>query len=113
MEQRKYERIGLGIPLRLDVHQWEGEGAFKGQSYEGVLADLSEGGLRIITDVPLAEEMFLKIHFPKDAGLNPIIGRIIRIDIEEEKFHYGCMVTGLSLSDRKQLESYIRNRTEQ
>jgi hypothetical protein len=112
MEQRKYERIGLGIPLTLDVHQWHGEGAFQGQSYEGVLADLSEGGLRIITDVPLAEEMFLKIHFPKDAGLNPMIGRIIRIDIEEEKFHYGCMVTGLPLSDRKELESYIRNRRQ-
>lgn len=111
-EKRRHERIGLGIPLTLDVHQWSGEGAFQGQSYQGTLDDLSGGGLKITTKVPLAVDMFVRIHLPKEANLTPIVGRIIRCDVVEEGFRYGCMVTGLSLSDSKQLELYIQRHSE-
>jgi cation transport regulator ChaC len=107
--KRRFERVGLGIPLTLDVHQWSGEGSFQGQSHQGTLDDLSEGGLKISSKVPLAIDMFLKIHLPPEANLTPIVGRIIRCDVVGDEFKYGCMVTGLSLSDRKQLESYIQS----
>lgn len=109
--KRRFERVSLGIPLTLDVHQWRGEGAFQGQSHQGTLDDLSEGGLKITSKVPLAIDMFLKIHLPPEAKLTPIVGRIIRCDVVGEEFNYGCMVTGLSLSDRKQLESYILSKS--
>jgi hypothetical protein len=109
LEKRRFKRVGTEIPLKLEVHQWKGEGAFQGQSMEGTLYDVSEGGLKIRSMVPLAIDMFMKIILPQDSGLPTLIGRIIRCDVLEEGkgYEYGCMVTGLSLIDRRHLEMYM------
>lgn len=108
VERRKTNRLQLNIPLHLSVHQWEQEGAFTGQTITGTLYDLSENGLQIISEFPLAEDMFVVIHFPKEATLPPVTGRIIRVESDNNgTFRYGCMLSGLAPFVRLQLEAYI------
>ncbi len=107
-ERRGANRISLGIKLHLSVYQWEQEGSFSGQNIEGTLHDLSESGLQISSAFPLAQDMFVVIHFPKEADLPPITGKIIRIDSREGEFRYGCMLSGLPPYTRIKLEHYIK-----
>ncbi len=107
-ERRGANRISLGIKLHLSVYQWEQEGSFSGQNIEGILHDLSESGLQISSAFPLAQDMFVVIHFPKEADLPPITGKIIRIDSREGEFRYGCMLSGLPPYTRIKLEQYIK-----
>jgi 3-hydroxyisobutyrate dehydrogenase-like beta-hydroxyacid dehydrogenase len=109
-ERRRSTRVPINIKLHLSVHQWEQEGSFKGQDIEGTLYDLSNNGLQIVSKVPLAQDMFIVIHFPKDAELPPITGRIIRIEQREahkDTFHYGCLLSGTAPYIRAKLEEYI------
>jgi len=109
--RRKYERFETDLPVGVEIHQWKGEGAFQGQNIlDGHLYDVSEGGLKIRTSVPLALDMFLKIHLPQDAGIPTLIGRIIRCEVLEQDYQYGCLVTGMSLIDQRHLETYMDNR---
>lgn len=112
MERRRSYRIPLNISLKLSVYQWEREGSFSGQNIDGTLVDLSETGLLVATSVPLARDMFIVIHFPKEANLPPITGKILRIDKKDGVFRYGCMLSGLPPYTRKHLESYIREQEE-
>jgi 3-hydroxyisobutyrate dehydrogenase-like beta-hydroxyacid dehydrogenase len=107
-ERRRASRISLGIKLHLSVYQWEQEGSFSGQNIEGTLHDLSESGLQISSPAPLAQDMFIVIHFPQEASLPPITGKIIRIEAKEGEFRYGCMLSGLPPYTRIKLEDYIR-----
>lgn len=109
-ERRRNVRIPMNIQLLLSVYQWEQEGAFSGQHIAGTLVDLSESGIRIVSEFPLARDMFIVIHFPQEAGLPPITARIIRIDHEGEKFKYGCMLSGLPPYVRLKLEEYIESK---
>nr|WP_239696779.1 PilZ domain-containing protein [Paenibacillus oryzisoli] len=106
-ERRKNTRVQLDINLKLSIYQWEQEGSFSGQNIDGTLFDLSESGLQITTDVLLAPDMFVVIHFPQEAGLPPITGRVIRIVTEGRSFRYGCMLSGLPPYVRIKLEQYI------
>lgn len=107
VERRRDPRISLDIKIHLSVYQWEKEGAFSGQTFEGILHDLSEGGLQIGTDIPLAVDMFVVLHFPQDAGLPPLTAKIIRVVSSGEEFRYGCMLTAISPYTRAKLEEYI------
>lgn len=107
-ERRRAHRVSLGIKLHLSVYQWEREGSFSGQTIDGTLHDLSEGGLQIGSTYPLAQDMFVVIHFPQEAGLPPITGKIIRIEAKEGEFRYGCTLTGLPPHTRIRLEQYIK-----
>jgi 3-hydroxyisobutyrate dehydrogenase-like beta-hydroxyacid dehydrogenase len=106
-ERRRDTRVMLGIKLLLSVYQWEQEGAFSGQNIEGTLFDLSESGLQITSKFPLAPDMFIVIHFPKDADLPPITAKVIRIVSKDNEFQYGCMLSGLPPYVRIKLEKYI------
>ncbi|CAG7646935.1 NAD(P)-binding domain-containing protein [Paenibacillus allorhizosphaerae] len=110
-ERRKSARIRMNIRLHLSVYQWEQEGAFSGQLIDGTLEDLSDSGIRILSETPLARDMFIVIHFPQEADLPPVTARIIRIDQEENQFRYGCMLSGLSPHVRLKLEQYIHSKT--
>ncbi|CAG7647800.1 2-hydroxy-3-oxopropionate reductase [Paenibacillus solanacearum] len=112
-ERRKSTRIRMNIKLHLSVYQWEQEGAFSGQLIDGMLEDLSDSGIRILSETPLARDMFIVIHFPQEAELPPITARIIRIDHEESQFRYGCMLSGLSPHVRLKLEQYIRSQSSE
>ncbi|MDF2923250.1 MAG: tartronate semialdehyde reductase [Paenibacillaceae bacterium] len=111
-ERRRNTRINLGIKLHLSVYQWQQEGSFSGQTIEGTLQDLSEGGLQISSPAPLAQDMFIVIHFPQEASLPPITGKIIRIESKEGMFRYGCMLSGLPPYTRIRLEDYISRHRE-
>jgi hypothetical protein len=74
------------------------------------LYDLSENGLQITSSFPLAKDMFIVIHFPQDADLPPITGKIIRIEPKTAEFRYGCMLSGLPPYVRIKLEAYIEAR---
>jgi hypothetical protein len=111
-EKRKYDRVEVDIPLTLQVYQWKQEGNFKGEIYPGILYDVSEGGLNVRTNVPLSKDMFLQIQLPSDSGLPPLIGRIIRCKELGPIYQYGCLVTGLSLIDQRQLETYIQHKRD-
>ncbi|MBO9606050.1 MAG: NAD-binding protein [Paenibacillaceae bacterium] len=112
-ERRRANRVSVGIKLQLSVYQWEQEGAFTGQTIEGVLYDLSESGLQIISTFPLAKDMFVVIHFPQEADLPPITGKIVRIEAKEGKFRYGCMLSGIAPYIRLKLEAYIADREKE
>lgn len=112
-ERRRANRISMGIKLQLSVYQWEQEGSFTGQTIEGVLYDLSESGLQVISSFPLAKDMFVVIHFPQEADLPPITGKIVRIEAKEGKFRYGCMLSGIAPYIRLKLESYIADREKE
>ncbi|WP_127582263.1 NAD(P)-binding domain-containing protein [Paenibacillus koleovorans] len=112
VDRRKSIRLMMDIPLLLSVYQWEQEGAFSGQNIAGTLFDISESGLHIASSFPLAQDMFIVIHFPQEADLPPITGRIIRIQPDEDTFHYGCMLSGLPPSTRIKLEEYIRKQLQ-
>jgi 3-hydroxyisobutyrate dehydrogenase-like beta-hydroxyacid dehydrogenase len=114
--RRRNNRVPMNISLQLSVYQWEQEGSFSGQNIKGVLYDLSENGLQIVSSFPLAKEMFVVIHFPQEADLPPITGKIIRIEPKTDGFRYGCMLSGLPPYVRIKLEEYIeakRNEVEQ
>lgn len=113
--RRRNNRVPMNISLQLSVYQWEQEGSFSGQNIKGILYDLSENGLQISSSFPLAQEMFIVIHFPQEADLPPITGKIIRIEPKTGEFRYGCMLTGLPPYVRIKLEEYIevkRNEAE-
>jgi 3-hydroxyisobutyrate dehydrogenase-like beta-hydroxyacid dehydrogenase len=105
--RRRNNRVPMNISLQLSVYQWEQEGSFSGQNIKGVLYDLSENGLQIASSFPLAKEMFIVIHFPQEADLPPITGKIIRIEPKTDEFRYGCMLSGLPPYVRIKLEEYI------
>lgn len=107
-ERRRAHRVSLGIKLHLSVYQWEKEGAFSGQTIDGTLHDLSENGLLIGSSYPLAQDMFIVIHFAQESGLPPITAKIIRIEAKEGEFRYGCTLTGLPPHTRIRLEQYIK-----
>nr|WP_238177860.1 PilZ domain-containing protein [Paenibacillus contaminans] len=112
-ERRRNTRISLNIKLQLSVYQWEQEGSFSGQNIEGNLVDLSESGLQIVSRFPLARDMFIVIHFPKEADLPPITGKIIRIESKNNEFRYGCMMSGLPPYIRIKLEDYIKQHSSE
>ncbi|WP_409344492.1 NAD(P)-binding domain-containing protein [Paenibacillus sp. MBLB4367] len=112
-DRRRSTRINMNIKLQLSVYQWEQEGSFSGQNIEGHLIDLSESGLQIVSQFPLARDMFIVIHFPKEADLPPITGKIIRIEAKNNEFRYGCMMSGLPPYIRIKLEDYIRQHLEE
>jgi 3-hydroxyisobutyrate dehydrogenase-like beta-hydroxyacid dehydrogenase len=111
--RRRSVRVPLDIKLQISIYQWENEGSFSGQSMEASLYDLSDSGLQITCNMPLAEEMFIVIHFPKEAQLPPITGKIIRIEIKENTFNYGCLISGMAPPTKKKLESYIQTKIDQ
>lgn len=108
-ERRRDTRVKLDIKLLLSVYQWEREGSFSGQNIEGTLFDLSESGLQILSNFPLASDMFIVIHFPKDAELPPITAKVIRIESKNNRFCYGCMLSALPPYVRIKLEKYIED----
>ncbi len=111
-ERRTSTRVPFKIKLKISVHQWEKEGSFVGQTIDGILYHLSKNGLQIISEAPLAMDMFVVIHFPEDAKLPPITGKIIRIEGREEidqMFRYGCLLSGIAPYTRFQLEEYFRS----
>ncbi len=110
--RRRDVRVPLNIKLQISIYQWEHEGSFSGQTVDAALHDLSESGLQISCKLPLALEMFVVIHFPQEAELPPITGKIIRIEDKEDTFHYGCLISGLPPYTRKQLEGYIAQQIE-
>jgi 3-hydroxyisobutyrate dehydrogenase-like beta-hydroxyacid dehydrogenase len=112
-ERRRDTRVKLDIKLLLSIYQWEQEGSFSGQNIEGTLFDLSESGLQISSRFPLAADMFIVIHFPKDADLPPITARIIRIESNDNLFRYGCMLSALPPYVRIKLEQYIEAHIDQ
>ncbi len=112
-ERRRDARLSMGIKLQLSVYQWEQEGSFSGQNIEGTLNDLSESGLQITSTFPLAQDMFLVIHFPQEADLPPITGKILRIYTQNGLFHYGCSLAGLPPFVRLKLEEYIDTHMDQ
>lgn len=115
IERRTNTRVPMNIKLRLSVHQWQQEGSYAGQSIEGTLYDISSGGLQIVSETPLAMDMFVVIHFPEDAKLPPITGKIIRIIPKNNKldaFSYGCMLSGLAPYTRVKLEAYIQEHVD-
>ncbi|MFC3345835.1 PilZ domain-containing protein [Paenibacillus abyssi] len=111
-ERRRSARLAMEIPLMLSVYQWEQAGSFSGQTIEGKLLDLSDSGLQISSSIRLEKDMFVVIHFLQEAGLPPITARIIRIEQQDDIFHYGCMLTGLSPYQRLQLEQYIHSKLD-
>jgi 3-hydroxyisobutyrate dehydrogenase-like beta-hydroxyacid dehydrogenase len=112
-ERRRNTRVKLDIKLQLSIYQWEQEGSFSGQNIEGTLFDLSESGLQISSEFPLASDMFIVIHFPKDADLPPITAKVIRIDSKDNLFRYGCMLSALPPYVRIKLEQYIEGHIDQ
>lgn len=108
IERRRSVRVPMNIRLLLSVYQWEHEGAFSGQNIEGTLYDLSDSGLQLTSAFPLAQDMFVVIHFPQEAGLPPITARIIRVISDGSEFRYGCMLSGLPPYTRIKLEEYIQ-----
>nr|WP_281272170.1 PilZ domain-containing protein [Paenibacillus flagellatus] len=108
IERRRSVRVPMNIRLLLSVYQWEQEGAFSGQNIEGTLYDLSDSGLQLTSHFPLAQDMFVVIHFPQEAGLPPITARIIRVFSDGGLFRYGCMLSGLPPYTRIKLEEYIQ-----
>jgi 3-hydroxyisobutyrate dehydrogenase-like beta-hydroxyacid dehydrogenase len=111
-ERRRNTRVKLDISLKLSIYQWEQEGSFSGQNIDGTLFDLSESGLQITSAAPLAPDMFIVIHFPKEAELPPITARVIRIESDGRNFRYGCMLSGLPPYVRIKLEQYIDDHIE-
>ncbi|MBP1967579.1 NAD(P)-binding domain-containing protein [Paenibacillus aceris] len=111
-ERRRNTRVKLDINLKLSIYQWEQEGSFSGQNIDGTLFDLSESGLQITTEAPLAPDMFIVIHFPQEAELPPITARVIRIESDGRQFRYGCMLSGLPPYVRIKLEKYIDEHIE-
>jgi hypothetical protein len=109
--RRKKARVPLEIPVMVSIYQWLQEGAFSGQSVEGVLNDVSEDGIQIASSFPLEHDMFIIIHLPPDAGLPPMTGRIIRIEKKKGLFHYGCLLSALPLYQKIQLKEYIGRHT--
>ncbi|MEW9699910.1 NAD(P)-binding domain-containing protein [Paenibacillus sp. SI8] len=112
-ERRRNTRVKLDIKLMLSIYQWEQEGSFSGQNIEGSLFDLSESGLQITSDFPLAPDMFVVLHFPQEAELPPITARVIRIETNGQQFRYGCMLSGLPPYVRIKLEQFIEQHIEQ
>jgi len=106
-ERRKKTRVPLDIPLMMSIYQWEGDGGFRGQSVQGHLLDLSEDGILIESDFPLETDMFIVIHFQQESQLPPMTARIIRIERNKGAFKYGCLLSGLPLYHRLQLQEYI------
>lgn len=111
-ERRKKTRLPLDIPLMMSIYQWEGEGAFSGQSVVGHLRDLSEDGIQIYSEFPLERDMFVVLHFLQESSLPPMTARIIRIERHNGMFKYGCMLTALPLYQRIQLKEYIESQSE-
>lgn len=112
IERRRSVRVPMNIKLLMSIYQWEQEGAFTGQNIEGTLYDLSDGGLQVISKAPLAQDMFIVIHFPQEADLPPITVRIIRVFQDNDLFRYGCMLSGLPPYTRIKLEEYIHNKLQ-
>ncbi|BBI32082.1 hypothetical protein KCTCHS21_14810 [Cohnella abietis] len=110
-ERRKKVRLPLDIPLMMSIYQWEGDGAFTGQSVNGYLRDLSEDGIQIESDFPLERDMFIVIHFIQKSELPPMTAKIIRIERNNGSFKYGCMLTALPLYQRIQLQEYIASQS--
>lgn len=111
-ERRRHPRIPLNIPLKLSVYQWERTGQFHGETIDGLLLDLSNAGLRISSDTSLEPDMFVVLHFPDGAALPPLTARIIRAESSGNRYHYGCILSGLPLHTQKQLETYISSQLE-
>ncbi|MEX2416444.1 MAG: NAD(P)-binding domain-containing protein [Paenibacillaceae bacterium] len=111
--RRRSVRVPLDIKLQISIYQWEKEGSFSGQSMEASLYDLSESGLQITCSTPLAKEMFIVIHFLKEAELPPLTGKIIRIERKEDIFNYGCLISGMAPPTKKRLEAYIQSKIDQ
>lgn len=109
-DRRRAPRIKVDIPLHISIYQWEQEGSFSGQQIEATLYDLSESGLQVLSSFPLAMDMFVVIHFPQEAELPPITGKIIRVVPDGDAFRYGCMLSGLPPFVRLKLEDYLRSR---
>lgn len=109
--RRKKIRLPLDIPLMMSIYQWEGEGAFSGQSVLGHLRNLSEDGIQIEAEFPLEIDMFVVIHFLQASELPPMTARIIRIERFNGMFKYGCMLSALPLYQRIQLKKYIESQS--
>ena len=110
VERRRSERVQVRIPVMMSIYQWQQEGAFSGQTAEGYVIDLSEGGLQIASRMPLALDMFAVIHFMDESALPPMTVRIIRITRKDGMFHYGCLLSALPPYQRKRLETYINSK---
>lgn len=110
-DRRKKTRLPLNIPLMMSIYQWEGDGAFSGQSVQGHLRDLSEDGIQIESEFPLERDMFVVLHFLQKSELPPMTARIIRIERHNGMFKYGCMLSALPLYQRLQLKEYIESQS--
>jgi hypothetical protein len=68
--------------------------------------------MQISSDVKLEPDMFVVVHFPDGSSLPPLTARIIRAEPRENRFHYGCLLSGLPLHTQKQLETYIASQLD-
>lgn len=112
-ERRQHRRFSVELPL----DYWEAPDALMG----GLVADISETGLRIRSVLPIqiGAELKIRVYVPKDEytfgsidGMGKIIWRKLHRDEDWTGFQYGLYLTEMSLNDKERLKQLLRGQQE-
>ncbi len=113
-EKRQHPRF----PVRLPLDYWETPDVLTG----GLVADVSEAGLRIhsVRPIQTGAELKIRVYVSKDEytfssieGSGKIIWRKIHQEGDWKGFQYGLYLTEMSLANRERLKELLRHQEEE
>ena len=109
-ERRQHPRV----PVKLPLDYWEAPDVLRG----GLVADISEGGLRIYSVYPIqvGAELKIRVYVAKEEytfgsieGMGKIIWRNLHLEGDWKGYLYGLYLTEMSLNDREKLIYFLKH----
>ncbi len=113
-EKRQHPRF----PVRLPLDYWEAPDVLKG----GLVADISEAGLRIhsVYPIQIGAELKIRVYVSKEEytfgsieGSGKIIWRTLHQEGGWKGNQYGLYLTEMSLEDREKLKQLLTHQQEE
>ena len=110
-QRRKYFRMDCLIPSSFSLMEENESGeSFLEESYDGLIRNLSGGGIGMTTEFEIAEEDLIKFTFQLDKEFFELIGEVKHKTHVYNSFLpylYGVMFMRLSVRKREEIVSYL------
>ena len=113
IQHRDFFRLPCTIPLSFSRMSVDEKGELtQGEIFDGIIRDLSGGGMKIVSKFDISENDVIKFNLQLNGDEYELMGEIrykSRIPIDIQTYMSGIMFMGLSEAERKKIVLYLHN----
>jgi len=113
VQQREFFRLPCLIPLEFSLKtEDESEILFSEKTNNGIVRDLSGGGMKLVSNFEMAEKNLVKFNLSLQNTCYELVGEIVHkacTPDASQQYTYGVMFLGLSKSEQEKIIKYLHN----